>query len=260
MLPASGDFPSPARRRGVAAKPGERPRGAGRHALHAVRGRGAEQAALRLHRAPRTHRAVREPGRPAPRSLRCLRLRSRLPVRAHPAGPIPSRRPARSRPLPARRDRSSWTIGASGRCASVTSSRSRDARRVTFPAWAPPSPTGAPRASSARATTRPASMQKVCGAPARASGAATSSRWFRARCSSSHARPRPPRYSVGLRERNPAPYGFLINLGRGRIPGGRIARDVRARGGRPRRDLPDLRHRGARAGPARRRRSDSRSF
>ncbi len=45
-----------------------------------------------------------------------------------------------------------------------------------------------------------------------------------------------------LRERNPAPYGFLINLGAGRVPGRRLARDVRARRRRARRDVPDLGH------------------
>ena len=43
---------------------------------------------------------------------------------------------------------------------------------------------------------------------------------------------------------------------RGRVPGRRLARDVRARRRRPRRDLPDLRHDRARARPDRRRRAD----
>ena len=51
-----------------------------------------------------------------------------------------------------------------------------------------------------------------------------------------------------LKARNPAPYGFIINLGPGRVPGGGLAGDVRAGRGGPGGDLPHLRHH--RPGPA----------
>ena len=61
-----------------------------------------------------------------------------------------------------------------------------------------------------------------------------------------------------LRERNPAPYGFLINLGEGEYLVGASPEMYVRVDGRPRRDLPDLRH--DRARPRRRSRTRSRSW
>ena len=62
-----------------------------------------------------------------------------------------------------------------------------------------------------------------------------------------------------LKERNPAPYGALMNLGEQEYLGRGVARDVRAGRGPAHRDLPDLGHHRARRERDRRRAPDPRA-
>ena len=166
--------------------------------------------------------------------------------------------PARPGPLPAGRAGHRRSPARGRHAAPLRLRGRRPLHRRPAARPAPRARTSATRGgASARATTRPGEYAAAGRAwPASRSSAATSSRSCRARPSSRPARRRPRELFRRLRERNPSPYGFLINLGEARVPGRRLARDVRARRRRPRRDLPDLGHHRPRPRRHRRRRPD----
>ena len=163
-----------------------------------------------------------------------LRLRLERPARPARPGALPARRAARRRPPARARDAAAATTSSvDGRLDRRAAARA--ARAAPF--------AGAPTRRPRRATTRPASTPRVV---ARRAGGLPARRPVRGRARPdvlrAAARRRPSELFRRLRERNPSPYGFLINLGERRVPGRRLAGDVRARRRRPRRDLPDLRH------------------
>ena len=183
--------------------------------------------------------------RAAPRPLRRLRLRPRLPVRADPRSRL--RAPADQRDLVLYLPDELVVVDHRARCAQRRRydfeadgradrgpARASGARRARTPA-----PPRAPRARRPRA-------RRVRGRRARAREALQARRPLRGRARPDLLRAvparRPSELFRRLRERNPAPYGFLDQPRRRRVPGRRLARDVRARRRRPRRDLPDLGH------------------
>ena len=190
-------------------------------------------------------------GRRAPRAVRRVRLRPGVPVRADRAAAasapddqrdlvlyLPDEIAGRGPPCaqPRRAHRYEFEVG--GRV-------DRTACRAT----APPTPYRADAAASPRGSDHAPGEYAALGRARarRRSSAATCSRSCWARSSPSRCRAPPSELFRRLRERNPAPYGVADQPRRRRVPGRRVAGDVRAgRGRRADRDLPDLRHHRAR--------------
>ena len=186
-----------------------------RAARGALRRGGAQPPAVGLLAAAGARRALPPPGRAAPRPLRRVRLRPRVPVRADPARG--STRPADQRDLVLylpdellivdhRREvaqRRRYDFEVEGR---ATDGLPRDGGRASRTSGAPD---GAPRG-------RPRARRVRGGRARRARGrssAAISSRSCPGQTFFEPCPSPPSELFRRLRERNPAPYGFLINLG-----------------------------------------------
>ncbi len=197
--------PEPRSDRGLRAD-GRRGRGDGARAGGRLRGGGPEPPALGVLAAARADRALPARRGAAPRALRRLRLRPRVPVRADPRAPAAPGRPARSRPLPARRadHRGPPPRGGPAAPLRLRGGRPRHRRpaarrrRPRVRSWAPPR-------CRARATTSPARTPRSSAWPARRSSAAISSRWCPARPSSSPAPRRRRSCSAACASATPRP-------------------------------------------------------
>ena len=158
---------------------------------------GTQSPAFRVLGAARAGGPLRIGRRSAPRALRRLRLRPRLPVRAAAPAARAARAPARPGALPARRaaGRRPSPRGRDAAPLRVPQRRRRDARAAAH--GRRDALHGSRRDRTSRATTRPASTPASCAARRSRSGAAISSRWCPARLSSSRRSIRPPPSSVG---------------------------------------------------------------
>ena len=187
-----------------------------------------------------------------PRPVRRLRLRPGLPVRAAAAPPRAPGRPARPGPLPARRDPRRRPPAQRGRAAPLRDrGRGRDHRRPAArrrPALRRRRPRGRAPATTARRVRRAGrDAQRVL----------PRGDLFEVVPGQMFTEPRPARPPSCSRRLEPTPRPTASSsTWAGRVPGGRLARDVRARRRRPGGDLPDLRHDRARQRPIGGRRPD----
>ena len=204
---------------------------------------GAQPPAVGVLALAGARRALPPRGRAAPRPLRRLRLRPRVPVRADPAPPRAPARPARPRPLPARR--------ADHR---RPPARGRDARGATTSRSAGRSTAGLPRRRRHGAVRRRPRAARARGdhAPGRVRGHGARGARVVPRGDLFEVVPGQtfcdgvPAAAVGALPAAARAQPVALRLPhqprRGGVPRRRLARDVRARRRRPRGDLPDLGH------------------
>ena len=158
---------------------------------------GAQPRPVGVHGAARNHRAVQERPGFQPRPLRRVRLRPRLPVRPGRLFAEARRKPARPRALPARRDSRRRPSPGARPGTTATTIPAAASRPKACRATARRSRSGRPTASRRAATTNPANTPSSSPRRWRVFGAATCSRSCPARCSTSAAKRRRPRFRVG---------------------------------------------------------------
>ena len=218
----------------------------GRRARPRLHRGGTQPRSHRVHRPARHRRPVPLRRRPQSRSLRRLRLRSRVPVRPCRTEAEALRKPARSRALPARRDPGRRPSRRPRLARPLRLCRRRLVHRQTCRARAP-------RRRSARPTRIPPRGDHEPGEYARLVEKAKESfrrgdlfevvpgQMFFEACSS-----KPSDITRPAEGDQPLAVFLLHQSRRQRISDRRLARDVRAGQRPPRRDLPDLRHHQAR--------------